>query len=41
VGHRQEFHLIWSDCRELTESAQQVRDWIIEEAQAAALRRLP
>jgi DNA-binding transcriptional LysR family regulator len=37
----EEFHLIWSDRTELSESAAQVRDWIIEEACAAALRRLP
>ena len=37
----EEFHLIWSGRTELSESAQQVRDWIIEEARAAALRRLP
>jgi len=37
----EEFHLIWSANAELSESAQQVRDWIIEEARAASLRRLP
>ena len=37
----EEFHLIWSDHTELSESAQQVRDWIIEEAKAAAMVRLP
>ena len=37
----EEFHLIWSERTELSESAQQVRDWIIEEARAASLRRLP
>jgi DNA-binding transcriptional LysR family regulator len=37
----EEFHLIWSDRTELSESAQQVRDWIIEEAKAAAMVRLP
>jgi len=37
----EEFHLIWSNRTELSEPAQQVRDWIIEEACAAALRRLP
>ncbi len=36
-----EFHLIWSDRTELSEPAQQVRDWIIEEARAAAMVRLP
>jgi DNA-binding transcriptional LysR family regulator len=37
----EEFHLIWSDRTELSESAARVRDWIIEEARAASLRRLP
>ena len=37
----EEFHLIWSDHTELSDSAQQVRDWIIEEAKAAAMVRLP
>ena len=37
----EEFHLIWSDRTELSESALQVRDWIIEEAKAAAMVRLP
>ena len=37
----EEFHLIWSDRTELSESARQVRDWIIEEAKAAAMVRLP
>lgn len=37
----EEFHLIWSDRTELSESAQQVRDWVIEEAKAAAMVRLP
>jgi DNA-binding transcriptional LysR family regulator len=37
----EEFHLIWSDRTELSDSAQQVRDWIIEEARVASLRRLP
>ena len=37
----EEFHLIWSERTELSESAQQVRDWIIEEAKAAAMVRLP
>jgi DNA-binding transcriptional LysR family regulator len=37
----EEFHLIWSDRTELSESAQQVRDWIIEEAKAASMVRLP
>jgi len=37
----EEFHLIWSDHTELSASAQQVRDWIIEEAKAAAMVRLP
>jgi DNA-binding transcriptional LysR family regulator len=37
----EEFHLIWSDRIELSDSAQRVRDWIIEEARIAALPRLP
>ena len=37
----EEFHLIWSDRTELSEPAQQVRDWIIEEARIASLVRLP
>ena len=37
----EEFHLIWSDHTELSESALQVRDWIIEESKAAAMVRLP
>lgn len=37
----EEFHLIWSDRIELSESARQVRDWIIEEAKAASMVRLP
>ncbi len=37
----EEFHLIWSNRTELSESAQRVRDWVIEEARAAALVRLP
>ena len=37
----EEFHLIWSSRTELSESAQQVRNWIIEEARAAAMVRLP
>ena len=37
----EEFHLIWSDKTELSQSAQQVRDWIIEESRAAAMVRLP
>ena len=37
----EEFHLIWSDKTELSQSAQQVRDWIIEESKAAAMVRLP
>ena len=37
----EEFHLIWSDRTQLSDSAQQVRDWIIEEARIAALVRLP
>lgn len=37
----EEFHLIWSDRTTLSEPAQQVRDWIIEEARVAALVRLP
>ena len=37
----EDFHLIWSDRTELSESARQVRDWIIEEARAAAMVRLP
>ncbi|MCP4336088.1 MAG: LysR family transcriptional regulator [Gammaproteobacteria bacterium] len=37
----EEFHLIWSDKSTLTESARQVRDWIIEESKAASVVRLP
>jgi DNA-binding transcriptional LysR family regulator len=37
----EEFHLIWSSNTELSNAAQRVRDWIIEEARAASLRRLP
>jgi len=37
----EEFHLIWSDRTQLSDSAQQVRDWIIEEARIAAMVRLP
>jgi len=37
----EEFHLIWSDRSTLTESARQVRDWIIEESKAACVVRLP
>jgi len=37
----EEFHLIWSCNTELSNAAQRVRDWIIEEARAASLRRLP
>ena len=37
----EEFHLIWSDRSTLTDSARQVRDWIIEEAKAASVVRLP
>jgi len=37
----EEFHLIWSDKTTLSESACQVRDWIIEEAKAASMVRLP
>ena len=37
----EEFHLIWSDRSTLTEPAQQVRDWIIEEARIASMVRLP
>jgi len=37
----EEFHLIWSDKTHLSESAQQVRDWIIEEARIASMVRLP
>ncbi len=37
----EEFHLIWSDRNTLTEPAQQVRDWIIEEARIASMVRLP
>lgn len=37
----EEFHLIWSDSSLLSETAQQVRDWIIEEARIAAMVRLP
>lgn len=35
------FHLIWSDRTQLSESAQQVRDWIIKESKADAMVRLP
>jgi hypothetical protein len=35
------FHLIWSDKTTLSESAQRVRDWMIEEAHIAAMIRLP
>jgi DNA-binding transcriptional LysR family regulator len=37
----EEFHLIWSDNTLLSDSAQQVRDWIIEEARIASMVRLP
>jgi DNA-binding transcriptional LysR family regulator len=37
----EEFHLIWSDRTELSPPAARVRDWIIEEAKAAAMVRLP
>ncbi|MCP4769453.1 MAG: hypothetical protein GY875_24755 [Gammaproteobacteria bacterium] len=37
----EEFHLIWSDKSTLTDSARQVRDWIIEESKAASVVRLP
>ncbi|MCP4333010.1 MAG: LysR family transcriptional regulator [Gammaproteobacteria bacterium] len=37
----EEFHLIWSDRTSLSDSAQRVRDWIIEEARIASLVRLP
>ena len=37
----EEFHLIWSDNTSLSDSAQQVRDWIIEEARIASMVRLP
>jgi len=37
----EEFHLIWSDQTTLSDSARQVRDWIIEESKAAAMVRLP
>jgi len=37
----EEFHLIWSDETHLSQSAQQVRDWIIEEARIASMVRLP
>jgi DNA-binding transcriptional LysR family regulator len=37
----EEFHLIWSDKTTLSESARQVRDWIIEESRAASVVRLP
>jgi len=37
----EEFHLIWSDRTKLSESAQQVRNWIIEEARIASMVRLP
>jgi DNA-binding transcriptional LysR family regulator len=35
-----EFHLIWSDNTRLSESAAQVRDWIIDEARIASVVRL-
>jgi DNA-binding transcriptional LysR family regulator len=35
-----EFHLIWSDNIRLSESAEQVRDWIIDEARIASVVRL-
>ena len=35
-----EFHLIWSDNTRLSESAEQVRDWIIDEARIASVIRL-
>jgi len=37
----EEFHLIWSNRSTLTDSATQVRDWIIEESKAASVVRLP
>lgn len=37
----EEFHLIWSNKATLSEPAEQVRDWMIEEATAAAMVRLP
>lgn len=37
----EEFHLIWSDKIRLSDAAQQVRDWIIEEARIASVVRLP
>jgi hypothetical protein len=37
----EEFHLILSDRTKLSESTQQVRDWFIEESEAAAMVRLP
>ncbi len=37
----EEFHLIWSDRTTLSESACQVRDWIIEEARIVSMVRLP
>jgi DNA-binding transcriptional LysR family regulator len=37
----EEFHLIWSDKTQLSASAQQVRNWIIEEARIASMVRLP
>lgn len=37
----EEFHLIWSNRSTLTDSAAQVRDWIIEESKAASVVRLP
>jgi DNA-binding transcriptional LysR family regulator len=37
----EEFHLIWSDKTTLSDSASRVRDWIIEEARAASVVRLP
>jgi DNA-binding transcriptional LysR family regulator len=37
----EEFHLIWSNRTTLSASAERVRDWIIEEARAASMLRLP
>jgi DNA-binding transcriptional LysR family regulator len=37
----EEFHLIWSDHTRLSDSAQRVRDWIIEEARIVSMVRLP
>ena len=37
----EKFHLIWSGKTELSQSSQEVRNWIIEESKAAAMVRMP